>query len=61
VAKARDFDSVAARCGWTDATQVTVLLGYILQQQSDEAFEDYLAGLELEESDPVEEEDADKD
>jgi hypothetical protein len=53
VAKTRDFESVSRRCCWTDATQVMVLLGYILQQQSDAAFEDYLAGLGLEESDPV--------
>jgi hypothetical protein len=36
------FETFAAEEGWTPATQVFVLLGYIENQQSPEAFRDYL-------------------
>jgi hypothetical protein len=36
------FEEAAARCGWTPATQVEVLLDYIRYQQSAGAFEDFL-------------------
>lgn len=43
---ARDiFIDTAAEEGWSDATQIDVLLRYIENQQSFEAFEDFLAEL----------------
>ena len=36
------FDNIAAEEGWTPATQVDVLLGYIENQQTLDAFSDYL-------------------
>lgn len=37
-----DFEAIAARKGWSVETQVTVLLDYIENQQSDDAFLDFL-------------------
>lgn len=42
------FEVVAANEGWTDATQVEILLQYIENQQSSAAFEDFLAQLRTE-------------
>lgn len=36
------FEEVAERQGWTGVTQVEVLLKYIENQKSPEAFEDFL-------------------
>ncbi len=36
------FEDIAAEEGWTDATQVEVLLQYIENQQSHAAFKDYV-------------------
>lgn len=42
------FEDIAAEEGWTDATQVEVLLQYIENQQSHAAFEDFLAQMRFE-------------
>lgn len=39
---AAEFDSVASQQAWTPATQVIVLLHYIEQQESPDAFTDFL-------------------
>lgn len=36
------FEEIAEQQGWTDATQVEVLLRYIENQASPEAFQDFL-------------------
>jgi hypothetical protein len=36
------FEDIAAEEGWTDATQVEILLQYIGNQQSHAGFEDFL-------------------
>lgn len=38
-----DFKDVAEQEGWTLATQVQVLLEYIENQQSEEAFNDFIS------------------
>ncbi len=37
------FESVAAELGWSESTQISVLLDYIQRQQSNQAFHDFLA------------------
>lgn len=49
------FETLAAEEGWTPATQVLVLLGYIENQRSPEAFRDYLEGQRAELVDPTDE------
>jgi hypothetical protein len=44
------FEEVAEAQGWTEATQVSVLLDYINNQQSDEAFIDYILELQGQEN-----------
>jgi hypothetical protein len=52
--KSYDFESVAARCGWTPATQVRVLLNYIDQAEcaaAPDRLAIFLKQQELEEQD----------
>lgn len=44
------FETLAAEQGWTLATQIAVLLGYIENQRSPEAFRDYLEGQRADEA-----------
>lgn len=44
------FESIAEDRGWTLATQIDVLLGYIENQCSDDVFSDYLKGVVDEEN-----------
>lgn len=45
------FEDIAAAEGWTPTTQVNVLLDYIENQHSPEAFRDYLEGRRNEQDD----------
>lgn len=47
------FETLAAEEGWTPASQTLVLLGYIENQRSPEAFRDYLEGQRAETVDPT--------
>jgi hypothetical protein len=38
-----DFDEAVERTGWNEQSQIEILLEYIANQQSDDAFRDYLA------------------
>ena len=38
----RTFEEIAAAQGWTPATQVSVLLRYVENQQSEDCFIDFL-------------------
>ena len=44
------FEKIASEQGWTPETQVQVLLEYVGNQQSDEAFEDFLKEKQKEEN-----------
>ena len=44
------FDIIADQQGWTDASQIIVLLRYISNQESDDAFEEFLIEQQQDES-----------
>lgn len=44
------FELIAAQQGWTETTQISVLLEYIENQQSEEAFSDFLLEKQAQEN-----------
>jgi hypothetical protein len=48
------FFDLAAQMGWSDKTQVDMLLEYIKRQESDEAFQNFILEIKAQDEQDVE-------